>query len=82
MSRAANRTVLSVILTRILQSTSDSKLITMGILALQYEAQHYHQVLEDRLLKQVIAQAQFRAREREEKDVEEALAKASLALAK
>ena len=62
MSRAANRTVLSGILTRILQSTSDDKLITMCILALQYEAQHYH--LEDYLLKQVIAQAQFRAQER------------------
>ena len=80
ISRAANRTVLSGILTRTVQSTSDSKLITMCILALQYEARHYH--LEDHLLKQVIAQAQFRAREREEKNVEEALAKASLALAK
>ena len=60
MSRAASRTVLSGILTRIVQSTSDSKLITMSIPALQYEAQlprHYH--LEDHLLKQVIAQAQF-----------------------
>ena len=63
-----------------IQSTSDNKLITMCILALQYEAQHYH--LEDHLLKHVIAQAQFRAREREEKDVEEALAEASPALAK
>lgn len=80
MSRAANRTVFSGIITRILQSTSDSKLITMCILALQYEARDYH--LEDLLLKQVIAQAQFRAREREETNVEEALAKASLALAK
>ena len=52
----------------------------MCIIALQYEDQHYH--LEDYLLKQVIAQAQLRARDREEKDVEEALAKASLALAK
>ena len=80
MSRAANRTVLSDILTRIVQSTSDSKLITMCILALQYEARHCH--LEDHLLKQVIAQAQPRARERDEMNVVEALAKASLALAK
>ena len=80
MSRAANRTVLSGILTRILQSTSDNKLIAMCIVALQYEARHYH--MEDHLLKQVIAQAQFRARERDGKDVEEAPAKASPALAK
>ena len=80
MARAANRTVLSGILTRVLQSTSDNKLITMCILALQYEAQHCP--LEDILLKQVIAQAKFRAREKEEKYVEEALAKASLTLAK
>ena len=84
MSRAANRTVLSVILTQIVQSTRDSELITMCILALQYESRnetrHYH--LEDHLLKQVIAQAQFQARERDEMNVVEALPKASLALAK
>ena len=59
---------------------SDSELITMCILALRYEARHYQ--LEDHLLKQAIAQAQFRARERNERNVEEALAKASLAIAK
>ena len=80
MSRAANRTVLSGILTRIVQSTSDSKLITMGILALRYEARHYH--LEGHLRKQVVAQTQLRARERNERNVVEALAKASLAIAK
>ena len=80
MSRAANRTVLSGILNRILQFTSDSKLITMCILALEYEARHY--LLEGHLLKQVIAQPQFRARVREEKNAKEALAKASLSLAK
>ena len=57
MPRAANRTVLSGILTRILQSTSDNKLVAMCILALQYEAQHYH--LEGHLPEQAIAQAQF-----------------------
>ena len=54
--------------------------MTLCILALQYAARHYH--LEDHLRKQVIAQAQFRAREREENNVEGALAKATLALAK
>ena len=48
MPRAANRTVLGGILIRILQSTSDNKLITMCILGLRYEAQHYH--LEDYLV--------------------------------
>ena len=80
LSSDANRTVLSGILTRILQSTSDSKLITMCILALQYDDRHYH--LEGHLLKQVIAQAQLRARDREENNVEGALATASLAFAK
>ena len=80
MSRAANRTVLSVILTRILQSTSDSELITMCTLALRYETRHYK--LDACLLKQVINQAQATARERKESNAEEALAKASLALAK
>ena len=41
MSRATNRTVLSGILTRIVQSTSDSKFVAMCILALQYETRHY-----------------------------------------
>ena len=74
--------MLNGILTRIVQSTrlSDSKLITMCILALRYEARHYH--LEGHLLKQVIAQTQFRARGRYEMDVVEALAKASPAIAK
>ena len=81
MPRAANRTVLSGILTRILQSTcSDNKLITMCILALQYEVRHCH--LEGHPPKQVTAQAQFRAREREEENAEGALAKASPASAK
>ena len=75
MSRAANRTVLSGILTRILQSTSDSELITTCILALRYEAQHHK--LDGCLLKQVIAHARAKARERNEINVEGALAKAS-----
>ena len=80
--RAANRAVLSGILTRILQSTSDDELITMTlcILAFSYEAQHYK--LDDCLIKQVIPHARTKARERKERKVERALAKASLALAK
>ena len=52
----------------------------MCILALRYEAQHYK--LDDCLLKQVIPHAQAKARERSEKKVKKALAKASLALEK
>ena len=80
MPRAANRTVLSGILTQIVQSTSDSNLITMCMLALRYEARHCH--LEGHLLKQVTAQAQFRAREGNERKVAGALENAGLATAK
>ena len=72
MSRAANRTVVSGIPTRILQSTSDSELITTCILALSYEAHHYK--LDGCLLKQVIAHARAKAREINERNVEGALA--------
>ena len=68
MSTAANRTVLSGILTRILQSAIDSELITMCILALRYEAQHYKP--DGCLLKQVTAHAQAKARERSERNTE------------
>ena len=80
MSRAANRTVLSGILTRILQSTSDSELITICILAIRYEAQQYKP--DGCLLKQVIAQAQAKPRERKQSKAKEALSKASLPSAK
>ena len=65
---------------RILSPESYQRLYMCAVLALQYEAQHCH--LEDHLLKQVISQAQFRSRIREDKNAEGALAKASLALAK
>ena len=61
---------------------SDSELITMCILALRYEAQHYNCKLDDCLLKQVISHARTKARERSERNAEEALAKASLVLEK
>ena len=63
--KAANKAVLSWILTRILQSTSNDELITMCILALSYEAQHYK--LQDCLIKQVISHARTKARERKER---------------
>ena len=68
------------ILTRIIQSTSSDELIVTGILALRYEAQ-YNQ-MQDSLIRQVVSQAQVQARERQERDVEKALDKASQAMAK
>ena len=80
MSRAANRAVLSGILTRILQSTSGDELITMCIIALSYEARHYK--LDSSLIKQALSHARTKARDRKESEVEKAPAKASLALEK
>ena len=68
------------ILTRIIQSTSSDELIVTGILALRYEAQYYQ--MQDSLIRQVVSQAQVQARERQERDVEKALNKASQAMAK
>ena len=68
------------ILTRIMQSTSSEALIVTGILALRYEAQYYQ--MQDSLIRQVVSQAQVQARERQERDVEKALNKASQAMAK
>ena len=65
------------ILTRIMQSTSSDELIVTGILALQYEAQYYK--IHDSLIRQVVSQAQAKARERNERDVAKALDKASQA---
>ena len=81
-SRCKHRTVSSGILTRIMQSTCtrNNELITMCLLALSHEAQHYK--LDDSLIRQVISKAQAKARERKEGKVERALAKASLALCK
>ena len=67
-------------LTRIMQSTSSEELIVTGILALRYEAQYYK--IQDSLIRQVVSQAQVQARERQERDVEKALNKASQAMAK
>ena len=80
VSRAANRRVMQGILTRIIQSTSSDELIVTGILALRYEAQYYQ--MQDSLIRQVVSQAQVQARERQERDVEKALNKASQAMAK
>ena len=63
-----------------MQSTSSDELIVTGVLALQYEAQHYR--IKGSLLSQVVSQAQAKPRERKESDVERALDKASQAIAK
>ena len=55
-------------------------LLVTGILALRYEAQYYQ--MQDSLIRQVVSQAQVQARERQERDVEKALDKASQAMAK
>ena len=68
------------ILTRIMQSTSSDELIVTGVLALRYEAQHYK--IQDSLIRQVVSQAQAKARERNERDVVRALDKASQAIEK
>ena len=80
LSSKVSKAVLSGILTRVLQSTNDDELGTICILALSYEAQHYK--LHDCLIKQVVSHARTKGRERKEKKVERALAKASLALEK
>ena len=80
VSNAANRSVLHGILTRIMQSTNSDELIVTGVLALQYETRHYK--IKDSLLGQVVSQAQTKARERNESNVERALAKANQAIAK
>jgi hypothetical protein len=80
VSNAANRSVLYGILTRIMQSTNSEELIVTGVLALQYETRHYK--IKDSLLGQVVSQAQTKARERNESNVERALAKANQAIAK
>ena len=71
MPRAANGAVLSGILTRIVQSNRDSELIDMCVLALQC-SRHCH--LEGHLRRQLIAQAQFRAREEDDANAVGALA--------
>ena len=68
------------ILTRIMQSTSSDELIVTGALALRYEAQHYK--THESLIRQVVSQAQAKARERHERDVARALDKASQAIEK
>ena len=68
------------ILTRIMQSTSSDALIVTEILALRYEAQHYK--IQNSLIRQVVSQAQAKARERNERDVVRALDKASQSIAK
>ena len=84
VSNAASRRVLQGILTRMMQSISsdelNAQLIVTRVLALQYEAQHYR--IKDSLLGQVLSQAQAKARERKESNVERALDKASQAIAK
>ena len=67
-------------LTRMVQSTSSDKLVVPGVLALQYEARHYR--IKDSLLGEVLSQAQGKAGERKERNVERALDKASQAIAK
>ena len=62
VSRAANRRAMQGRLTRIMQSTSSEELIVTGILALCYEAQYYK--IQDSLIRQVVSQAQAKARER------------------
>ena len=80
VSNADNRRVLHGILTRIMQSTNSDELIVTGVLALQYETRYYK--INDSLLGQVVSQAQTRARERNESNVERALDKANQAIAK
>ena len=63
------------ILTRIVQSTSRDELIVTGVSALQHEAQPYK--IKASLLGQVLSQAQSKARERKESNVERGLDKAS-----
>ena len=80
--RAANRRVMQLegILTRVMQSTSSEELIVTGILALRYETQYYK--IQDSLIRQVVSQAQAKARERKERDAVKALDKASQAMKK
>ena len=68
------------ILTRIMQSTSSDELIVTRMLPLQYEAQHYK--IQDSLIRQVVSQAQVKARERNERDVVRVLDKVSQAIEK
>ena len=75
-SRAANEGIL----TRIAQSAISDELIVTGILALRYEAQHYK--IQDSLIRQLVSQAQVKARERNEREIVRALDKASHAIAK
>ena len=63
-----------------MQSTSSNELIVTGVLALQFEAQHYK--IKGLLLGQVVSQAHAKARERKESNAEKALDKASRAIAK
>ena len=62
-----------------MQSTSSDELIVTRMLPLRYEGQHYK--IQDSLIRQVVSQAQVKARERNERDAVRALDKASHAIA-
>ena len=53
-----------------------------GILALRHEAQYYTYTIQDSLIRQVVSQSQAKASERKERDVVNALDKASHAMKK
>ena len=62
-----------------MQSTSSDELIATGTLALRYEAQYYKTRIHGALIRQVVSQAQAKARERNERGAVRALDKASQA---